>query len=89
MLAPTPVADHTQGTNVVSTAGYDIAMSNRGDLGKRSTPVRKSFVERAELEGLKKKNVGRLLLDGGTVEEPSHQPLVLNVPQTPRRRSRK
>jgi hypothetical protein len=64
-------------------------MSNRGDLGKRSVPVRPSLFERAELEGLKKKSVGRLLLDGGTVKEPSDQSLVLNVPQTPRRRFKK
>ena len=64
-------------------------MSDRGDRGKRSVPVCPPFFEQAEVEGLTRKSVGRLLLDGGTVEEPSHQSLVLSVPQAHRRRFKK
>lgn len=64
-------------------------MGERGDQGKLGVPTRQFIFERDEFEARKKKIVGRLLLDGGTVEEPSRPPLVLNVPPSPRRRSKK
>jgi hypothetical protein len=64
-------------------------MAGRDDLGRRRVPAWPSFIERAELEGLSKMSVGRLLLDGGTVEEPVRESLSLSVPQAPRRKPRK
>jgi hypothetical protein len=50
-------------------------MRDRGDQGKQSVPVGLVFSERDGFERPRKKSVGRLLIDGGTVEEPSRQHL--------------
>lgn len=63
--------------------------SHSGDHGKQSVLGRFSSFERGGFDGRQRKLVGQLLLDGRTLEEPGHQPVVLNVPQTSRRRLKK
>ena len=84
-----PPRSGDKGTTAVSTGRYDIAMGDRVDQGRPSVPVRLVFLERAGFESRKKKFVGQLLLDGGTVEEPSSQPLVLSLPHKFQRNSKR
>ena len=48
-------------------------MRHRGDQGKLCVPAGQVFMEREGFEHPRKRIFGRLLLDGGTVEEPGRR----------------